>query len=114
MFTIKDIIGDVVFISLRDTNQLLDIGIDKEGGHFIVRGHDHMGLWLEHPNLFYIQTEDSEGHPIPDNDRIKENIDGIFLLTWDNIKTVMHYPGRDGFDLPSEFDKEVGFIVNKR
>ena len=113
MFTIKDIIGDVVYISLKDPKELIDIGIDREGGHFIVRGHDHIGLWLEHPNLFYIQSEDSDGRPIPDKKRIRENIDGIFLLTWDNIKTVMHYPNREGFDLPSEFDKKIGFDISK-
>ena len=29
MFTIKDIIGDVVFVSIRDSNQLKDIGLNK-------------------------------------------------------------------------------------
>ena len=114
MFTIKDIIGDVVYLSLRDPKQLLDIGIDREGGHFIVRGHDHIGLWIEHPNLFYTRSEDNEGKPIPDKNRIKEQFEGIFLISWDNIKTVMHYPGREGFDLPSEFDKKIGFDINNQ
>tara|TARA_Y100000590_G_scaffold302482_1_gene341000 strand:+ start:386 stop:736 length:351 start_codon:yes stop_codon:yes gene_type:complete len=114
MFTIKDIIGDVVFVSIRDSNQLKDIGLNKDSGHFVVTGHDHMGLWLSHPNLCYVQTEDSNGKPIPDKDRVTENIDGVFLLTWDNIKTIMHYPGREGFDFPSEFDREVGFVINNK
>ena len=28
---------------------------------------------------------------------------------WNQIKTIMHYPDREGYDLPSEFDKNIGF-----
>ena len=47
-------------------------------------------------------------------------IAAIFLVQWGNIKTMMHYPEREGFDFPSEFKKEIGFkfkdeesVINK-
>ena len=42
-----------------------------------------------------------------------DKIDGVFLVSWNFINTIMHYPDRDGYDFPSEFDKEVGFKTSK-
>ena len=35
------------------------------------------------------------------------------LVTWQNIISIMHYPNREGFDYPSEFDKNIGFKFKK-
>ena len=40
---------------------------------------------------------------------VKENIDAVFLAGWDNIETIMHYPNRENYDFPNEFDKDIGF-----
>ena len=109
MFKTEDIIGDVVFISFKSVEQFSELGIQAVSGHFLVRGYDQLGLWLEHPGIIVMKTEDRDGKPIP-NDKIKKKeIDANFLATWDNINTIMHYPNREGYDFPSEFDIEVGF-----
>ena len=39
-----------------------------------------------------------------------EEVDAVFLAPWPLVETIMHYPHREGFDFPSEFDKHIGFI----
>jgi len=112
LFTTEQIIGDVIFISFRDPKRFIDLGINKEYGHFLVKGYDNFGIWVEHPGIIIKHTEDSLGKPIPTKEMYTEKIDANFLITWDNVKSVMHYPGREGFDFPSEFDKHIGFSLN--
>ena len=113
MFKIDDIIGDIVFFSLKDSKRLNEIGINTKTAHFLVKGYDHTGIWVEHPGLILKYSEDAEGHPLP-SDKIKqEKINANFLLQWDMINTIMHYPDRDGFDFPSEFDIDIGFKNTK-
>mgnify|MGYP006103324853 FL=1 len=109
MFKTEDIIGDLVFISFKNSDQLKDLGINSPSGHFLIKGFDQLGLWLEHPGVIIAKTEDIAGKPIPNNKIKKEQIDANFLVTWDNINTIMHYPNRDGYDFPSEFDRAIGF-----
>ena len=68
-----------------------------------------MGIWVEHPGLTLSKTEDDKGRPLPQSKVIKEELAATFLITWDIIKTIMHYPDRKGYDFPSEFDKNIGF-----
>ena len=101
MFKTEDIIGDIVFISLVNEQNFQDIGITKSG-HFLVKGIDHLGLWLQHPGI------------ITENQEITSYIkEGIFFVMWNQINTIMHYPNREGYDFPSEFDKEIGFLKDK-
>ena len=106
MFTLENIIGDIVFLSFRDKSFLGKLAISEEVSHFKVLGYDNLGIWVEHPSLLVVKDSSSK--------RSKEiNIQSNFLITWDNIKTIMHYPEREGFDFPSEFDKKYGFKTKK-
>ena len=109
MINLDEIIGDVIFISFRDMNRFKDIGITSPSGHFLFKGYDQMGLWLKHPGIVLIHNEDKSGNPHPVSKHRKENITADFIVTWDNVNTIMHYPNREGFDFPSEFDKKIGF-----
>ena len=105
MFTVENIIGDIVFISLRDKSFLKKIAIPEELSHFKVMGQDQLGLWVEHPKLTFKYTSNKDG-----KDKQKtEIVDAVFLIAWGNIDTIMHYPNRDGYDFPSEFDTDIGF-----
>ena len=56
-----------------------------------------------------------EGRPgpvlldIPLDIQKEDHIDGFFLVMWNFINTIMHYPNREGYDFPSEFSIDVGF-----
>ena len=62
MFKTEDIIGDIVFISFKSTKQLIDFGINSTTGHFLIKGYDSMGLWLEHPGIHILHMEDKNGN----------------------------------------------------
>ena len=110
MFTTQEIIGDVVFISFGDPGRYKDIGYTKSSGHFKVLGYDNIGIWVSHP---YLLVANKEKKGLKKTNYKKYEIESNFLITWDNIKTIMHYPNRDGFDFPSEFNKEYGFKIKK-
>ena len=113
MFKSEDIIGDIVFISFNNPESFKDIGLSIEGGHFLVKGHDHLGLWLQHPGIVIKKSEDKDGKPLPTDLQSEKRIDGVFLVMWNQINTIMHYPDREGYDFPSEFDKNIGFKKDK-
>ena len=109
MIKLDEIIGDIIFISFCNFERFKDIGVTKSSGHYLLKGYDRMGLWLEHPGLAIIRSEDGTGNPLPVSEHIKENIAADFIVTWDNVNTILHYPEREGFDLPNEFNKKIGF-----
>ena len=107
MFTTEDIIGDIVFISFRDSDRYKDLGITEASGHFHVKGYDGFGIWVSHPGLVVVHSSKDKS-----NDDVKnEEIDANFMISWDNVKTIMHYPEREGYDFPSEFDRNIGFKI---
>ena len=105
MTNLDNIIGDIVFISFRDIERYSELGINKKSGHYIIKGYDQLGIWVEHPNLLvlYNNVKNKE-----------EKISADFIVTWDNINIIMHYPGRIGYDFPSEYDKKIGFKISKK
>ena len=109
MIKLDNIIGDIVFISFANVERLQDIGISESSGHFLLKGYDQMGIWLEHPGIIIMRSEDKNGKPLPVSDHTKEKIAADFIVTWDNINTMMQYPEREGFDLPNELNKKIGF-----
>ena len=109
MFKIEDAIGDVVFITFRNLDKIKDLGIDSPSGHYLIKGFDQIGIWLEHPGVILAKTVDENGKPIPNDKIIQEKVEANFLVTWDNINSMMHYPNREGYDFPSEFKLDVGF-----
>lgn len=112
MFTTQEIIGDVVFISFSVPGRYKDIGLKEESGHFKVLGYDNIGIWVAHPYLIVANKKESN---LKEAVKVKQfEIESNFLITWDNIKTIMHYPHREGFDFPSEFDKDYGFKIKNK
>ena len=109
MFTIENIIGDIIFISFRDKSFLSKLAIPEEASHFKIKGQDQLGLWIEHPKLTFRYTTDKNGKPVAKENQRTEVVEAVFLVAWGNIDTIMHYPNRKGFDFPSEFDTDIGF-----
>ena len=76
MFSIEQIVGDVVFFSFKDKERLQEVGLNVESGHFLIKGYDNMGIWVEHPGLILSKTEDSKGRPLPQKKVVKEFLRG--------------------------------------
>ena len=113
MFKTQDVIGDVIFIAFNDKTMLNHVGLNVECGHFKIMGYDNFGLWLEHPNLYIISNENDEEGVLKPEGKEKEHIEANIFIHWSNVRTLMHYPNRKGFDFPSEFDKDIGFKINE-
>ena len=111
MFKTQEIVGDIVFISFGSAERYKDIGLNAPAGHFKVLGYDNIGIWVSHPYLIVANKGDDKKKSKNKSDNVE--IESNFLITWDNIKTIMHYPNREGFDFPSEFDKKYGFKTKK-
>ena len=109
MMEIKHIVGDIVCIVLRDSNSLKEINLKGPTLHVKVRGYDKMGIWIAHPGLILVKTEDKDGKAILPKNQVQENIDASILITWDNVLSIMHYPNREGYDQPSPWKREFGF-----
>ena len=62
MFSVEQIVGDIVF-SFRDKERLKDVGLNTDRGHFLVKGYDNMGIWVQHRFVF-TKTEDDNGKPL--------------------------------------------------
>ena len=111
MMTMEQTIGDIVLIMFREPDRYRELGVVGISSHFKIAGYDQFGIWVDHPGLLWIQAEDENGRPLPADQQKRENIAATFLITWDNIQSLMHYPKREGYDFPSEFDKDFGFKI---
>ena len=111
---LDDIIGDVIFISFRDPERMKEIGIQETSGHYMLKGYDQLGLWLQHPGILIQHMEDERGHPLPPEKQSKEEIDAVFMVHWDNVNTMMHYPNRKEFDFPDQYRKKIGFRFKEK
>ncbi len=114
MMKLDEIIGDVVFIAFREGERYSSIGMAENKGHFLIKGFDEFGIWVSHPGLVIVTTDAADSKPIPPDKIKKEVIAANFLITWDNILTIMHYPDRKGYDFPSEFEKSIGFEIPEK
>tara|TARA_B100000900_G_scaffold60392_1_gene45832 strand:- start:334 stop:684 length:351 start_codon:yes stop_codon:yes gene_type:complete len=111
-YTMEFIVNDIVFVVFNE--KLSPLGINDIEGYYKVMGHDHIGIWLKHPGILKVKTLDKKGKPLPESQRREELIDGVFLATWGNIKTIMHFPDREGFDFPGLLDaSKIGFKNTK-
>ena len=109
-----EIVGDVVQIILSDTAGLGPIGIVTQSPFLKVVGLDELGLWVEHPQYVVVKTNDEHGRPLPENQQVRTQLEANFLLRWDKIITVVHFPNREGFDFPNPMDdKPIGFVTPK-
>ena len=65
MIRLDELIGDLIFISFSNHERYKDIGIKESTGHYLLRGFDQLGLWLEHPEIAIIHSKDESGVPLP-------------------------------------------------
>ena len=91
-----------------------EIGIQDTSGHYMLKGYDKMGLWLKHHGIIIQHLEDENGRPLSPEQQTQERIDAVFMVHWDNVNTMMHYPKRKGFDLPNQYRKKIGFIFKEK
>lgn len=111
VMTVSDIVGDIVQIILKDPADLAPLGLNYPVLFLMVNGIDDMGIWVAHPHYVLMHKNDADGKPLPKNERRELKLDANFLLRWDQISTIVHFPNREGYDFPDPYEKHIGFIT---
>ncbi len=112
IMTMKDIAGDVILLILANPEPLADLGVNQKSIYVKVVGYDEYGIWVEFTNfkLPKLKTEKGEKPKKP----IYQSVTGSLLIPWPLITSVVHFPGVDGFDLPSPFESKIGFDTDDK
>jgi hypothetical protein len=97
MVEIDKLINDKVMIVLVNRDGLNKIGIAENNFYAKIVGYDRIGLWIEHPEFTTTRVRDDEGNIIPPEQRQQEKYQANVLLPWSLIRSIVHFPDRDGF-----------------
>ncbi len=107
MITIAHAINDVVLVVLKTPEILEPIGIAQEKFFTKVLGYDENGLWVQFPDFeLPVRVGEESGLWIPES---MQEVNASAMLPWGAIATVMHFPGTEGYDHPSPFNRDIGF-----
>ena len=102
MMKIEEVVGDLILIVLHNHEPLQKIGIDQDKIFVRVKGYDENGIWIHHSGF--------QGPNITGKGRAKtKKVEASILIPWVFIVSLVHFPGAEGFDLPSPFDLNIGF-----
>ena len=108
--TTSELVGDLVQIYLRDDAALYDIGIEQRVAFMKIVGMDEFGLWVEHPRYIIKKINDAAGKPLPADQQERKQIVANFLVRWELINSIIHFPDREGYDFPNPYDVHIGFV----
>jgi hypothetical protein len=111
MMSINNIVGDVVQVLLKEPGELSKLGFEKMSLFLQVVGIDEMGIWVGHPNYMVVKVNDDEGKPLPPDQQVRTQVEANFIIRWEQIATLVHFPNREGFDFPDPFEKHIGFVA---
>ena len=102
MMKIEKVVGDLILLVLDNHEPLKKIGIDQDKIFVKVKGYDENGMWIHHPG-FQVPNFDNG------NKQKTKKIEASILIPWVFIVSIAHFPGAEGFDFPSPFEKHIGF-----
>jgi hypothetical protein len=106
--TIEEIINKTVMLMVFQADGLDAAGIKDKRFYAKVVGRDSIGIWIENPKLETTRVRDDNGTLIPPAQRQHEEHRAYVLVPWGNIRSVVHFPDREGFDTVE--DEEVKSI----
>ena len=97
--TIDDVVQKTVMILLFNHEGLEPAGIRERHFYAKVVGRDSIGIWIENPKLETTRIRDERGFIIPPEQRKHEEHVANILIPWGNIRSIVHFPMREGFDV---------------
>lgn len=107
MMSMKEIAGDIVLLILADPAPLADLGVTQKSIYVKVLGYDDYGVWVEFANFKIPKLRTAKG--AKPKRPMYQSVTGSLLIPWPLITSIVHFPGVDGFDLPSPFESQIGF-----
>jgi hypothetical protein len=104
---IDKVINDRVMLILREVDGLRAAGVYEHNFYAKVVGRDHIGLWIENPKFEITRVRREDGTIIPPEERVKEEYTANILIPWGNVRSIVHFPQRSGYDY-EEATKPLG------
>jgi hypothetical protein len=96
--TIDDAVNKTVMLIIFSSEGLEAAGIKEKKFYAKIVGRDSIGLWIENPKLETTRVRNDNGAIIPPDRRQLEEHVAHVLIPWGNIRSVVHFPNREGFD----------------
>ena len=110
MMEIKEIVDDIVLLVLDNHEPLKEVGLTGNKLYTGIVGYDEYGVWVKHPQFPVPVMED----PPQKGSRPKfKQVTASMLIPWGFIVSIVHFPGVEGFDFESPFDKHIGFDIEE-
>ena len=103
--TFDDTVNKTVMLILFNHEGLDSAGIKERKFYAKIVGRDSIGIWIENPKLETTRMRDDQGYLISPEHRKHEEHLAYILIPWGNIRSVIHFPLRKGFDTVE--DEEV-------
>jgi hypothetical protein len=97
MVEIDRLVNDKVMIVLVNHDGLNKIGITENNFYAKIVGYDRIGLWIENPEFITTRVRDDSGNIIPPEQRQQETYEANVLIPWSNLRSIVHFPEREGF-----------------
>jgi hypothetical protein len=107
----ETIVGDIVLLVFDHHVPLAEIGITQKTLYAKVVGYDEYGLWIEHPQFRIpkINVEETAARRRPASQQVIASL----LIPWSFLVSLVHFPGVEGYDLPSPFETHIGFDLEE-
>jgi hypothetical protein len=112
MMKMKNIAGDIVLLVLANPEPLAELGVTQKSIYVKVLGFDDYGIWVEFTNFKIPKLKTSKGEK--PKRPMYQSVTGSLLIPWPLITSIVHFPGVDGFDLPSPFESNIGFDIEEK
>ena len=96
--TIDDAVNKTVMLIIFSGDGLEAAGIKEKKFYAKIVGRDSIGLWIENPKLETTRVRNDNGAIIPPDRRQLEEHVAHVLIPWGNIRSVVYFPTRQGFD----------------
>ena len=96
--TIDDAVNKTVMLIIFSGEGLEAAGIKEKKFYAKIVGRDSIGLWIENPKLETTRVRNENGTIIPPDRRQLEEHVAHVLIPWGNMRSVVFFPTREGFD----------------
>ena len=107
--TIDEVMNKTVMLMVFQSEGLDAAGIKEKKFYAKIVGRDSIGLWIENPKMETTRVRDENGFLIPPEKRQHEEHLAYIMIPWGNVRSVVHFPTREGFDtFEDEETKAIG------
>ena len=107
--TIDEAMNKTVMLMVFQNEGLDGADIKEKKFYAKLVGRDSIGLWIENPKMETTRVRDENGSLIPPEKRHHEEHLAYVMIPWGNVRSVVHFPAREGFDtFEDEETKAIG------